>query len=224
MSTFQKLRKEEREKRKQLIVDAAMELFSEKEFHNIGMRDIAKRAGISAAAIYRYFPSRDDVFVEALVRHMQVVEGLFEKTITQGTPNLETLALKSVDYLLENRSVFQMMGHFMVTGQIHPKAMQRYNAMQRRFLDILERVTNQTDIGQNSRLVTHAIYASVTGAVMAFRNYPGRSPEEIRRHIYRLVRIISSVFISGTIPADLKATTENSLFPGYEENGIITGS
>ena len=204
MSTFQKLRKEERETRKNLIIDAAMDLFSQKDFHKIGMRDIAKRAGISAAAIYRYFPSRDDVFVEALVRHMKVVETLFEENVAQGRTTLEELAMGSVDYLLENESVFQMMGHFMVTGQIQPKAMERYNTMQRNFLDILEKVNNQTDIGMNSRLVTHAIYASITGVVMAFKNYPGRSPEEIKRHIHRLVRIISSVFTTGKIPENLR--------------------
>jgi len=204
MSTFQKLRKEERETRKNLIIDAAMDLFSQKDFHNIGMRDIAKRAGISAAAIYRYFPSRDDVFVEALVRHMKIVEALFEKNVAQGHTTLEELAMGSVDYLLENESVFQMMGHFMVTGQIQPKAMERYNTMQRSFLDILEKVNNQTDIGMNNRLVTHAIYASITGVVMSFKNYPGRSPEEIKRHIHRLVRIISSVFTTGKIPENLK--------------------
>lgn len=204
MSTFQKLRKEERETRKNLIIDAAMDLFSQKEFHKIGMRDIAKRAGISAAAIYRYFPSRDDVFVEALVRHMKVVEDLFEKNLKEGRTSLEELAMGSVNYLMENESVFQMMGHFMVTGQIQPKALDRYNAMQRNFLDILERVNSQTDIGNNNRLVTHAIYASVTGVVMAFKNYPGRSKEEIKRHVYRLVRIISSVFTTGRIPEDLQ--------------------
>jgi len=204
MSTFQKLRKEERETRKSLIIDAAMDLFSQKDFHNIGMRDIAKRAGISAAAIYRYFPSRDDVFVEALVRHMKVVEDLYEEKVKEGNTSLEELVLSSVDYMLKNESVFQMMGHFMITGQIQPKALDRYNAMQRRFLDILERVNNQTDVGMNNRLVTHAIYASITGVVMAFKNYPGRSPEEIRRHIYRLVQIISSVFSTGKIPENLQ--------------------
>jgi AcrR family transcriptional regulator len=203
MSTFQKLRKEERETRKNLIVSAAMDLFSQKDFHKIGMRDIAKRAGISAAAIYRYFPSRDDVFVEALVRHMKVVEALFEKNVKAGHTSLEELAMGSADYLLENESVFQMMGHFMITGQIQQKALERYNAMQRNFLDILEKVNDQTDIGMNNRLVTHAIYASVTGVVMAFKNYPGRSPEEIKRHIHRLVHIISSVFTTGKIPQNL---------------------
>jgi AcrR family transcriptional regulator len=204
MSTFQKLRKEERETRKNLIIDAAMDLFGQKDFHNIGMRDIAKRAGISAAAIYRYFPSRDDVFVEALVRHMKMVENLYEEKVKAGNTSLEELALVSVDYMLKNESVFQMMGHFMIAGQIQPKALDRYNAMQRRFLDILERVNNQTEIGMNNRLVTHAIYASITGVVMAFKNYPGRSPEEIRRHIYRLVQIISSVFSTGKITENLQ--------------------
>jgi AcrR family transcriptional regulator len=207
MSTFQKLRKEERETRKNLIIDAAMDLFSQKDFHKIGMRDIAKRAGISAAAIYRYFPSRDDVFVEALGRHMKVVEALFEKNVEEGRTSLEELATGSVNYLLENEAVFQMMGHFMVTGQIQPKALERYNAMQRHFLDILERVNDQTDIGDHNRLVTHAIYASITGVVMAFKNYPGRPPEEIKKHIHRLVRIVSSVFTTGQIPEDLKTVS-----------------
>ncbi|MEZ4577106.1 MAG: helix-turn-helix domain-containing protein [Desulfobacterales bacterium] len=47
---------------------AANGTFEEKSFHEIGMRDIAVKAGVSAASIYRYFPSRDDSFVEALIQ------------------------------------------------------------------------------------------------------------------------------------------------------------
>jgi AcrR family transcriptional regulator len=208
MSTFQKLRKAERETRKNLIIDAALELFSQREFHKIGMRDIAKRAGISAAAIYRYFPSRDDVFVEALVRHMQTVESMFEKSVATGGTSLEEFALASVDYLLENESVFQMMGHFMITGQIQPKAMERYNSMQRQFLNILDRFNNQSGFGIDNRLVTHAIYASIIGVVMAFKKYPGRSPEEIKRHIHRLARIVSSMFTTGQLPPAAETVAE----------------
>lgn len=193
-STFQELRKTERETRKNLIIEAALDIFSQKEFHTIGMRDIAKRAGISAAAIYRYFPSRDDVFVEALVRHMQAVETVFEKSVAADKTSLEDLALAGVDYLLENESVFQMMGHFMINGQIQPEAMDRYNYMQRKFLDILGRVNKQAENGADHRLVTHAIYASIIGVVLVFKKYPGRTPEEIQRHIHRLVSIITRTF------------------------------
>lgn len=194
MSTFQKLRKEERETRKNLIVNAAMELFSNNDFHKIGMREIAKRAGISAAAIYRYFPSRDDVFVEALLRHMQVMEAIIEKKVAEGNTSLEELVMGSVDYLLENESVMQMMGHFMITGQIQPNALERYYAMQHHLLERFEVANNPNDIGVDRHLATQAIYASVAGVVMAFKNEPGRSPEASKRHIHSLVRIISNVF------------------------------
>ena len=49
----------------------------------------------------------------------------------------------------------------------------------------------------NNRLISHALYASIVGVVMTFRNYPGRSREEIRKHVERLARLISTVFMAG---------------------------
>ncbi len=74
MSAFNELRKNEHEVRRGLIIDAVMELFADKSFHEIGMREIASSVGISAAAIYRYFPSQDDLFVEALSRELAIIQ------------------------------------------------------------------------------------------------------------------------------------------------------
>jgi AcrR family transcriptional regulator len=158
--------------------------------------------GVSGASIYRYFPNRDDILVEALIFHIKEIEELFLKEIQEGRASLENLALLSVDYLMRNNSVFQMMV-LMITGQLKPNNLDQYNAMQRQFLDIMEEASHHVDIGVEKRLVTHAIYSSVIGAVMAFRNYPGRSPTEIRHHIYRLVRIISQVFTMQQIQPSL---------------------
>ena len=78
-STFMDLRKDEREIRKTLIMEAAMALFEKKSFHEIGMRDIAKEAGVSAATIYRYFPGRDDLFIDALIKDMNNIENLISE-------------------------------------------------------------------------------------------------------------------------------------------------
>ena len=80
-STFKQLREDEREVRKRLIIKAAKELFEEKSFHEIGMRDIAVKAGVSAASIYRYFPSRDDLFVEALIQDINEIEERFQQRL-----------------------------------------------------------------------------------------------------------------------------------------------
>jgi AcrR family transcriptional regulator len=91
-STFMKLREDEREVRKQLIISAAMTLFEERSFHEIGMRDIAAEAGVSAASIYRYFPSRDDLFVEALIQDINKIENELEERINAGG-SLDELAI-----------------------------------------------------------------------------------------------------------------------------------
>ncbi|MEJ2041512.1 MAG: TetR/AcrR family transcriptional regulator [Desulfosarcinaceae bacterium] len=195
-STFQQLRRDERKARKKLIVDAAMSLFETKPMASIGMRDIADVAGISPAAIYRYFPSRDEILVEALIRHIHFIEARLEGRLEQGNATLEELALGSIEYLLNNESLFQLMGYFMINGQINPQALEKFNTVQRYFLSLLDQVNQKAGIGQDSRLFTHAFYASILGVVMAFRNYPGRSQEEIQRHIYRLIGVVSSVFSS----------------------------
>lgn len=207
-STFQKLREDERETRRELIVETAMSLFRSRQVSKIGMRDIAKQAGISAAAIYRYFPSRDDILVEAIIKHIQVVEERLEKRFQAGQNSLDELAIASVDYLMDHESLFQMMGHFMVTGRVNPKALEKFNTVQRYFFNLLDKVNQQAGLGESHRLYSHAIYASIVGVVMTFRNYPGRDKEEIRRHVHRLTRLVSDAFLMRMTTAGAEGPTD----------------
>ncbi|MDI3417809.1 TetR/AcrR family transcriptional regulator [Streptomyces luteolus] len=50
--------------RRQLIVEAAGRLFSERGYHAASMEDIAARVGISGAALYRHFPNKYALFAE----------------------------------------------------------------------------------------------------------------------------------------------------------------
>jgi AcrR family transcriptional regulator len=44
------------------ILDAARALFVAEGYHNVSIRKIAERIEYSPAAIYSYFPSKDDIF------------------------------------------------------------------------------------------------------------------------------------------------------------------
>src|SRR5688572_18028612 len=52
----------EREIVRRAIVDAARELFVAEGFGKVSMRKIAERIEYSPAAIYSYFPGKDDIF------------------------------------------------------------------------------------------------------------------------------------------------------------------
>ena len=65
-STLTRLKKGEREKRREIILLAAQKLFSKRSIADINMRDIAKEAGVSVGFIYRYFSGQTDIFLELL--------------------------------------------------------------------------------------------------------------------------------------------------------------
>ncbi|MFF3414628.1 TetR/AcrR family transcriptional regulator [Streptomyces sp. NPDC002698] len=48
--------------RKQLILDAAGRVFSERGYHNASMEEVAAGVGITAAALYRHFPNKYALF------------------------------------------------------------------------------------------------------------------------------------------------------------------
>ena len=52
----------DREAVRRSILAAARELFVAEGFHNVSIRKIAERIEYSPAAIYSYFPSKDDIF------------------------------------------------------------------------------------------------------------------------------------------------------------------
>ena len=52
----------DREAVRRSILDAARELFVSEGFQNVSIRKIAERIEYSPAAIYSYFPSKDDIF------------------------------------------------------------------------------------------------------------------------------------------------------------------
>ncbi len=53
----------EREAVARAILDAARELFVAEGYQNVSIRKIAERIEYSPAAIYSYFPSKDDIFL-----------------------------------------------------------------------------------------------------------------------------------------------------------------
>ncbi len=194
MSTFLELRENERKLRKNLIIEAAMALFEEKPFHEIGMRDIAEKAGVSAATIYRYFPNQDDLFVETLIQEISNIENAFETRVSENEFTLHEMAASFIDYLVDNEATFQLMSHFMMNSHINPETLEKYNLVQRYFLRFFDTVLQKEGVDGNVRLYSHTFFASLAGIVMSFRNYPGRSKDEIKKHMHRLANIMAEIF------------------------------
>lgn len=62
---------ENRELRRQQLVDAALSLALESDISKVTITSVAKRAGISRAAVYEYFSSSSDLITDLLMDEME---------------------------------------------------------------------------------------------------------------------------------------------------------
>lgn len=79
--TFDELREEAREARKEIILDATSKLFKKKSIFKISMRDIAVEAGMSAGNIYFYFEDREAIVRELMLRDEKNIIDIFRSII-----------------------------------------------------------------------------------------------------------------------------------------------
>jgi AcrR family transcriptional regulator len=197
-SNFSKLKENEREARKEILIEAALDLFEKKPFDEIGVRDIADAVGVSPASMYRYFPSRENLFVEAFIQDQKNFEKWLDQLMSETVDfKIEEFAASLVNHLLENEPTFQMMSYLMIKGKMTSDLLRRFNGVQRSLLNKIDTVLHKAGIETDNRLFSHVFYASLNGILMTFRNYPGRSKEDIKKHVNRLSSLLCKVFRYG---------------------------
>lgn len=197
-SKFSQLKEGEREARKEILIAAALDLFEKKPFDEIGVRDIAAAVGVSPASMYRYFSSREDLFVEAFIKDLRSIEKWLDKLMEDKEDfTIESFSTALVTHLLDSESTFQMMSYLMIKGKMSPDLLKKYNAVQRSLLNKIDTVIEKAGIHTDNRLFSHVLYASLNGILMTFRNYPGRSKQDIGKHIHRLSSLLCKIFRYG---------------------------
>ena len=87
---------ERSEKSRQLILDAALKLFSHRGYGATSVRDIAEAADVSKGNVYHHFPDKETIFRALLDQYFDAMsqpDFPFNKALAQGTfpDNLEEL-------------------------------------------------------------------------------------------------------------------------------------
>ena len=81
----------EREAVARSILDAARDLFVAEGYQNVSIRKIADRIEYSPAAIYSYFPSKDDIFFALAEEGFHLLFSTAERNIEPGPDGLDAL-------------------------------------------------------------------------------------------------------------------------------------
>ena len=97
-------RQRRKEKNKETILDAATQQIYEKGIENISIREIAKEADYSPAALYKYFDSKDTIIQAVQARENQQLIHKLEEVDPTLPPyqRLVELSLQYINYCLDN--------------------------------------------------------------------------------------------------------------------------
>ena len=195
VATLEILREREREVRRELILSAARKLFAEKDFRSVTVREIARQAGVSPGTIYRYYENLDGLFLDVFFAGArEITERLDKEYEKKRGCSLRRFCEIYISYLNENMTFYQMMGHFMLGGNLSATGVERLNPIMRELMNRIEGIVKQSGLQGETRLVSHALFSSLNGIMISYAQYPGRSLDEIRRHTLRLSQIVAQFF------------------------------
>lgn len=69
------------EERKEKILEVGIEEFASKGYENANINIIAKNAGISIGLMYKYFSTKEDLFVTCIQRGMSILDGAVDEIL-----------------------------------------------------------------------------------------------------------------------------------------------
>ncbi|MGV9523803.1 TetR/AcrR family transcriptional regulator [Streptomyces griseus] len=72
--------------RRRQILGGAARCFARNGFHGTSMQDVLKEAGLSAGAVYRYFPGKEDIIAAITEETFAVIRGAFEEAARTAPP------------------------------------------------------------------------------------------------------------------------------------------
>ncbi|MEU1628109.1 helix-turn-helix domain-containing protein [Streptomyces sp. NPDC020096] len=124
------------ERRGQLL-DVGAQLFAAKPYDEVFMEDVAERAGISRALLYRYFPNKRDLFAAI---YQQAADRLLAETeLDPAVPVFEQLSDgldAHIDYFVANRNTVLAANRVLAGDRVIQAVIaEELAALRRRLLD-----------------------------------------------------------------------------------------
>jgi len=93
MRQEKKLPRREREKlrQRQEMLAAALELFSEKGYHNVSMQEIAEKAEFAIGTFYKFFSSKEDLYQSLLLQQADRFQQALKQALEEGDDEVDKL-------------------------------------------------------------------------------------------------------------------------------------
>lgn len=161
-----------RRKRHQAILEAAITLFARNGFSETGISDIARAAGVSHGTIFRYFPSKEELFRSAVMEPLQIVDRAMAGPPIEGTPleRIRHMLRRQVEFIARHREYLRLTQHVLGHRDRFPALAEELLAFSERFGGVLVPLIRE---GQDGGELAPGDPAAIAICYFAFLNGAG---------------------------------------------------
>src|SRR5262245_58281884 len=142
------------------ILQAAVELFTERDFHQVLMDDVAERANVGKGTVYRYFPTKEELYFATIFEGWDRLGKELEAVLQQDGPlhdTLEHVTRQVLSYFWHRRQFVTLVHRLEnnIEGEEQADWQRRRDSIVGVFVDLLSKgVPAQALSGGQMRLVT----------------------------------------------------------------------
>jgi AcrR family transcriptional regulator len=154
------------------ILQAAVELFTERDFHQVLMDDVAERADVGKGTVYRYFPTKEELYFATIFEGWDRLGKELEAIVQQDGPLhdiLEHVTRQVLSYFWHRRQFVTLVHRLEnnIEGEEQADWQRRRNSIVGVFVDILNKgVTASALPSEQMRLITEMFLGMLRSIIL----------------------------------------------------------
>ena len=198
------LRERQRQERERLILQATSEVLIEKGYDAMSMEEVASRIGISRAAIYLHFPSKEDLVLALLQRGVQSSAEQLDVILAEtSSPREKVQMIIEQSYGGMSQPSFQVFSAILHSHTFLSKATEARKNMKSLWNPTVQRLTAVLEEGKQNGdfdpdMPTVLMVSLLSGLLSPF-TYK-RMVEEEQMPLAVVVNYLSRYFLKGVSP------------------------
>lgn len=191
------------------ILDAAERIFGRKGFHGATLKEIADEAEFSVGALYGFFESKDDLFVQVLDRQGTALAEQMQASIggvASARERLHRIAAASLDYFRARPDFYRLFqrelggGTWSMRASLNERGFERYRAVMEFETNIFAEGVAAGELRDEDPSVMAALFSGLLQAYIAEWVFglgtTGESDLDARYPLERLHALIDRAFVA----------------------------
>ena len=179
-------RKKTNEKQEQ-ILRAAGEVFAARDFHQVLMEEVAAGAGVGKGTLYRYFPTKEDLYFATIFAGIDQLRGEIDGLMSRGESLQETLegvAIGILRFLWSRRPLLSLLHQYemRLCGPQGAEWLQRRGAIVESIVGLFARAAASGEIGPIDPRLAAELFLGMVRAANVYRTERD-DPETLGRQL-----------------------------------------